>query len=79
MIYNTGNLTLNMPEMKKLMREEKFDLLIVGFFMTEFCLGLGDHFKVPTIVFSPAGLFSTLSNMVGNPLSPDGIENSSRG
>lgn len=72
MIYNTGNATLNMPEMKKLMNEEKFDLLIVGFFMTEFVLGLGDHFKCPTIVFSPAGIFSTLSNMIGNPISLDG-------
>jgi hypothetical protein len=73
MIYNTGNITLNMPEMKKLMNEEQFDLLIVGFFMTEFVLGLGDHFKCPTIVFSPAGVFSTLSNMIGNPISPEGV------
>lgn len=73
MIYKIGNNTLNMPEMKKLMNEEKFDLLIAGFFMTEFVLGLGDHFKCPTIVFSPAGVFSTLSNMVGNPISPDSV------
>lgn len=72
MIYNIGNTTLNIPEMKKLMNEEQFDLLIVGFFMTEFVLGLGDHFKCPSIVFSPAGVFSTLSNMIGNPISPDG-------
>lgn len=70
MVYRTGNETLQMKEMRKLMDEEKFDLLIVGYFMTEFVLGLGDHFKCPTIVFSPAGAVSTLYGMVGNPLSP---------
>lgn len=72
LIYGTGNATLQMPAMRKLMEEEQFDLLIVGFFMTEFMLGLGDHFKCPTIVFSPAGSFSTLNVMVGNPLSLNG-------
>jgi glucuronosyltransferase len=72
MIMKTGNATLQMPAMKKLMKEEKFDLLIVGYFMTEFILGLGDHFKVPTIVFSPASAMGNLNAMVGNPLSPTG-------
>lgn len=70
MVYNVGNTTLQMPEMRRLMKEEKFDLLLVGYFMTEFVLGLGDHFKCPTILFSPAGIVSSLSGFVGNPLSP---------
>lgn len=70
MVYNTGNTTLQMPEIRRLMDEEKFDLLIVGYFMTEFVLGLGDHFNCPTIIFSPAGLVSTLSRIIGNPLVP---------
>lgn len=70
MVYNTGNITMQMPEMRRLMKEEKFDLLIAGYFMTEFVLGLGDHFKCPTILFSPAGAVSTLNGIVGNPLSP---------
>lgn len=73
MVYNIGNTTLQMPEMRRLMKEEKFDLLIVGYFMTEFVLGLGDHFKCPTILFSPAGIVSTLSGAVGNPILPSSI------
>ncbi|KAG5670550.1 hypothetical protein PVAND_000804 [Polypedilum vanderplanki] len=72
LITKTGNTTLQLPEMRRIMKEEKFDLLINGYFMTEFILGLGDHFKVPTIVFSPAGALGNIHRMLGNPLSPSG-------
>lgn len=72
LIYRLGNDTLQMKEMKKLMNEEKFDLLIVGFFMTEFVLGIADHFKCPSILFSPAGAFSVMNQAVGNPLGVSG-------
>lgn len=72
LIYRLGNDTLQMKEMKKLMKEEKFDLLIVGFFMTEFVLGIADHFKCPSILFSPAGAFSVMNQAVGNPLGVSG-------
>jgi len=69
LIFGFGNTTLQHPEMRKLMNEEKFDLVIVGFFMTEFMLGLADHFKCPSIVFTPAGGFGLVNQMIGNPLS----------
>lgn len=68
-IYKFGNETLQSSEMRTLMKEEKFDLLIVGFFFTDFGLGLADHFKCPSIVFSHGGFFRTLNQMVGNPAS----------
>lgn len=72
MMQNFGNDTLQSPEIKKLMKNEKFDLLIVGYVMNEYLLGLADHFKCPSIVFFPAFPMASLDKMVGNPLSPEG-------
>ena len=67
------NDTLHMKEMRKLMDEEEFDLVIVGyFFMTEPILGVADHFKCPSILFSPATAFSILTQAIGNPLGTAG-------
>ncbi len=63
-----GNNTIQSKEVQKLMREESFDLVIVGYFFSEYLFGLGDHFKCPIIVISPVGMFQTLASMVGNPL-----------
>lgn len=41
-----GNDTLSMPQMRYLMNKEKFDLVITGFFLNNFMLGIADHFKV---------------------------------
>lgn len=65
LIFNFGNQTLQSNEIRTLMREEQFDLLINGFFFTDFGLGLADHFKCPSIVFSHGGAsFWTLNQMV---------------
>lgn len=72
LIYKLGNETLQMKEMKKLMKEEKFDLVIVGYFLTEFMLGLADHFKCPSILFSPAQTFTVINQALGNPLGTSG-------
>lgn len=65
MLFNFGNQTLQSSEIRKLMREEKFDLVIIGFFFTDFGLGLADHFKCPSIVFNHGGgSFWTLNRMV---------------
>ena len=71
-IFRFGNDTLQMKEMRKLMDEEKFDLVIVGFFMTDFMLGLADHFKCPSILFSPAGPWTKILQAIGNPLGTSG-------
>ncbi|CAG9797602.1 unnamed protein product [Chironomus riparius] len=72
MLQDFGNDTLNLPEIKDLMKNDKFDLVIVGYIMNEYFLGLADHFKCPSIVFFPAFPISALLKMVGNPLSPEG-------
>lgn len=68
-----ANETFQLTEVKQLMDEETFDLVIVGhFLLTETMLGLADHFKCPSIVFSPAGVIVLLNQMTGNPLAVDG-------
>lgn len=61
---------LAMPEFKKILVEEKFDLLIVGIFFNNYLLAFGDHFKCPTMILSVAGAFSSTNKMMGN---PDGV------
>ncbi|KAG5674908.1 hypothetical protein PVAND_004853 [Polypedilum vanderplanki] len=72
MFYKIGNDTLQSADVKKLMAEEQFDLVIAGYFMTEYLLGLATHFNCPSIVFFSGNLVSSLHKMVGNPLSPAG-------
>lgn len=72
LLYRLGNETLQMKEMKKLMNEEEFDLVIVGYFLTEFMLGVADHFKCPSILFSPAATFTVINQALGNPLGTSG-------
>ena len=68
LIYKLGNETLQMKEMKKLMNEEKFDLVVVGFFLTEFMFGVADHFKCPSILFNPVSTNAMINQIIGNPL-----------
>lgn len=50
-----GNSSLHHPEVRRMMQEEKIDIVIVGFFMNNFLLGIADHFKCPSIVLSSQG------------------------
>lgn len=68
LIYKLGNDTLQMKEMRKLMDEEDFDLVVVGYFHTEFMLGVADHFKCPSILFTPVSTTGLINQMMGNPL-----------
>lgn len=63
-----GNGMLNKPEFRKLMDEEKFDLVIIGTFFNNYLLGIGEHFKCPTILLSVSGAKAYSHLMVGNPL-----------
>lgn len=69
--FQLGNETLQSKEVRSLMNEQ-FDLVVAGYFLNDFLLGLADHFKCPSIVFSSASHVSPTSLMVGNPLSPEG-------
>lgn len=62
-----GNNTLQMKEMKDLMMNEKFDLMILGYYSNEYMLGLGDHFKCPTVLFSSYNMIASLHRITGNP------------
>ena len=65
---DTANKTLHHPKVKKLMAEESFDLVMIGYFMNSFLLGLADHFKCPSMIISSMGPTSALDQFTGNPL-----------
>lgn len=68
-LFEMGNNMLTMPSFKKLMDEEKFDLVVIGMFFNNYLLGVGDHFKCPTLMLSVSGTKTFLNVMTGNPLS----------
>lgn len=67
-VASTGKDMMEMPEFKRIMKEEKFDLVIIGMFMNNYLLGYGDHFKCPTMMMSAAGAFTFTNMLFGNPL-----------
>lgn len=74
-MHRVSNETLQSPWMKEMMDTESFDLVITGYSMSEYLLGLADHFKCPSVVFWSGHIISSLTQMVGNPLSPDAVAN----
>jgi glucuronosyltransferase len=65
---HASNETFNVPEFQRIMKEESFDLIIQGFLVNHFLLGLGDHFKCPTIVLLTAGGINLAGTFNGNPI-----------
>jgi hypothetical protein len=65
--FDLGNATIHDPQFQKLMKEESFDLLVLGFTFNAFLLGIGDHFKCPIIMVASAGVTPVLSYIVGHP------------
>ncbi|XP_055846166.1 uncharacterized protein LOC129912079 [Episyrphus balteatus] len=59
--------TINQPKMQKLMDEESFDLVILGYLMNDLVLGLGAHFKCPVVVSFVIQTNSVTNELVGNP------------
>jgi len=72
LIYRHGNETIQSEPVQKLMREEKFDLVVIGYFVTEYLLGFADHFNCPSVIFCSGSHVSALHKSLGNPLSPEG-------
>lgn len=70
---DNANHTLNHPKMKKLMAEESFDLVMIGFFMNSFILGIADHFKCPSIIVTSMASMTMTNTMVGNPWGVSGV------
>lgn len=67
---NMGQGLLEMPEFKKLLKDEKFDLVIIGVFMNNYLFGVADHFKCPSIMMSVTGAATSLNILFGNPIEP---------
>lgn len=72
LVYKIGNDTLQDGRVRKMMAEESFDLVIIGYFMNEFLFGIADHFKCPSIIFSPIGSYTLINQALGNPLAISG-------
>lgn len=68
MTIRSGKDLMEMPEYTNVLKEEKFDLVVIGLFMNNFLLGVGDHFKCPTMMMSAAGAFTFTNLLFGNPL-----------
>jgi glucuronosyltransferase len=64
-----GTDMMDMPEFKKIMRKEKFDLVIIGMFFNNYLLGVGDHFKCPTMMLSVNKAITWTNLLFGNPFS----------
>uniref|UniRef100_A0A182P3N9 Uncharacterized protein n=1 Tax=Anopheles epiroticus TaxID=199890 RepID=A0A182P3N9_9DIPT len=64
--FRTAEMALEDAKVKALMNEH-FDLVIVGYFVADFVLGLGPHFNAPTVVLFSAGLTKLTADFVGNP------------
>ncbi|GAB0093832.1 hypothetical protein DMENIID0001_090140 [Sergentomyia squamirostris] len=63
----SANDSLHQEPWQKVMREESFDLVIVGFFFNNFLIGLGDHFKCPVVSIFSAGISEMINSPSGNP------------
>lgn len=67
-LVTMANTMLNSTEFKKIMAEEKFDLVVIGMFFNNYLLGVGDHFKCPTMMLSVSGAMTVTNLLMGNPL-----------
>ncbi|XP_058066943.1 UDP-glycosyltransferase UGT5-like [Anopheles bellator] len=64
--FQSAEMALQDPQFVAI-KNEHFDLVIVGFFVADFVLGLGPHFNAPTVVLFSAGLSKLTADFVGNP------------
>lgn len=72
-LFVMGNSMIKSPQFEKMMAEEKFDLVVIGMFFNDYLLGIGDHFKCPTIMLSVGGAMTMTNILVGNPLSVEAV------
>lgn len=55
------------------LKNETFDLFVLGWFMNDYALGLSGHFKCPSVLMSPNINFYTTRKLTGNPTSVQSI------
>lgn len=72
-VMTMANATLNHPTMQEFLSTHKagdFDLIILGYFMNDFVLGIGAHFQCPVIVSFMVQPIFPINRMIANPLEP---------
>ncbi|XP_046812073.1 UDP-glucosyltransferase 2-like, partial [Lucilia cuprina] len=70
-VMTMANTTINHPTMQDFLQHHKagdFDLVILGYFMNDFFLGIGAHFQCPVIVSFMVQPIFPINNMIANPL-----------
>uniref|UniRef100_A0A1W7R8H2 UDP-glucuronosyltransferase n=1 Tax=Aedes albopictus TaxID=7160 RepID=A0A1W7R8H2_AEDAL len=74
----SANNSIHHPEVHKIIKEEKFDLLVVGL-MADFLLGVSNWIGAPTVVVNPNAAMPLVNEMVGNPYPIAAVPNTMRG
>lgn len=70
-IMETANGTMQHSKMQEFLRTHKagaFDVLLLGYFMNDFMLGLGAHFQCPIVLSFMVRPVFALNTLVGNPM-----------
>ena len=68
-----GNDTINHPKLKQMIKDEKFDLIITGFFMNSFLFGIAEEFDCPIVIVSVVAPMISSNGLVGNPVGIFGV------
>ncbi|XP_062563657.1 UDP-glucosyltransferase 2-like [Armigeres subalbatus] len=78
MALEAANISIHYPEVQRIIKEEKFDLLMVGL-MGDFLLGISNWIGAPTVVVNPNAAMHMTNEMVGNPSPLATVPNPIRG
>lgn len=73
MTFDLARVAVEVPEFKRILREEKFDLIVTGMFFNNFLLGYGEVFNCPTVMLSVLGSLTATNLLSGNPLSVNAV------
>lgn len=74
-MLDVTNETLHHPNLKQLLESSEFDGVIHGFAMNTYQVGIGVHFKCPSIVLSSVPLIPPIAQLVGHPMHPEAVPN----
>lgn len=55
------------PKVAALKQYNQFDLVVFGYLLNDYELGMAAHFKCPSVIVSGTQSMASLRNMVGNP------------
>lgn len=68
------------PKMQALMNSgQQFDLFVFGWFLNDFLLGVGGHFKCPIVVVTTFAPMKSIRDLVGNPTAVSSVPLINRG